>query len=133
MFIEFDESLRVGHEQIDSEHRILASRINLFLEKLAAGEDRERLDGAYQNIIDYASEHFAHEERLMFESGYHDRLIHISRHGKLLAELQERSRYILGGDGDDLVDVMSFIHDWFRFHIKTCDAKLADFLRGRAP
>ncbi len=131
MSIVFDGSLRVGHDQIDREHQAIVSHINNFLEKLATRQDRAVLDSCYQAIMDYMVLHFSHENELMRIHKFSDRQIHEYRHEKLLVELRERSRYILGCPDEDLADIMSFFHDWFVFHIKTCDAKLADFLNRR--
>ena len=137
MYQKFESLLPVGHDQIDREHQMLAYHINDFLEKLESGQDRERIECSYLALFDYTALHFSHEEQIMKEAGYYDIDIHTQRHKKLLAELQEKSRYILGGLEDDLVDVISFFYDWFSFHIKTSDVQLAEFLKqqsvARAP
>lgn len=133
MYLEFDSSLQVGHDQIDREHQVLASLINTFLDKLASRRDKDQLDRCYQDIYDYTALHFAHEEQIMRDCAYDDLALHESRHHKLLGELQERSRFILGGSVEELEGTVSFIYDWFAFHIKTSDARLAAALKLISP
>ncbi|MEI7605950.1 MAG: hemerythrin domain-containing protein, partial [Rhodospirillaceae bacterium] len=102
MSVGFDDSLRVGHGQIDQEHQALVSLINEFLQNLVYKQDRNTLDLRYNAICEYAALHFSHEEELMRNNKFHDLCIHEKRHESLLTELRERSRFILGGTDDNL-------------------------------
>jgi len=129
--LEFNASLLVGHPQIDQEHQALAAHINEILQELMARTDREHLSTSFDALFDHVSRHFSNEERIMLEHEYPDTPVHALRHKKLLSELHERFRCVMGSLDEDLSEAISFIYDWFTFHIQTSDAKLADFLKGK--
>ena len=131
MRIDLEKNLLVGHEPIDREHRGLADRINEIFLMLESRADRDRLDAAFQELFAVMAGHFSNEERMMTDRQYPDMPIHAFRHNRLLLELQERARITIGAFDDDLSDSIAFIEDWFSFHIKTDDTKLAAFLNSR--
>ena len=131
MRIDLDKNLLVGHDQIDREHRGVADQVNVVVDILKLGSDRGPLDAAFQKLIALTTNHFTNEEQLMRGGHYPDLPIHAFRHNRLLLELQERARITIGAFDDDLSDSIAFIEDWFSFHIKTDDTKLAAFLKSR--
>jgi hemerythrin len=123
----WDKKFEVGHERIDSEHRIF---LNLIREVSLMPERRvskERIQRHLDEFKKYARFHFTSEENIMLDIAYPDYESHSKEHEVLLAQLDERvfeyekGRLILD-------DVVSFLFEWFALHTTQIDTRLSGYI-----
>ena len=78
----------VGVPQIDQEHQRLFALADRMHRAMLEGKGREQLDALLASLVDYAWDHFAHEERLMERIGYPELNDHRKQHADLQSEVR---------------------------------------------
>lgn len=117
-----DYSVHIG--EIDLQHRHLVDLINRLSGRLAAGHSREELAGILAELLAYAENHFAWEEKHMARDNSPEALLHREEH----ASFRRRT----AGMRDDLaqqrqlltVEVLDYVRDWLLSHIMVTDKTL---------
>jgi hemerythrin len=127
--LKWDDSLGVGVECVDIQHRQLVGYINVLHDALEAGEGRSRLGQVFEDLIAYAREHFAFEEELMQVNGYPRWQEHGLEHVKL-TETVLRMRAEFQAGRDLTLDVTRFLVEWLTGHIMGSDRQYAPFIVG---
>jgi len=134
MPIAWDEQMKVGNREIDSDHRELISIVNEF--ELAAAQSAGEVNERQMRIIlgrlqAYTRDHFAREEYLQATTnfdGYEENKRHHTALRKSLADFIDK--YDAGGF-DDLKaatdQMIDFLNHWLVDHILKIDLKM----RGR--
>ena len=125
--------LATGIPAIDEQHRDLLAWI-AELEAAAHAGDVDHAEDMLGYLERYAAEHFATEERVMWELGYPELNEHWSLHLAFAMELAQRkdehetnpSRAAL------LVDLGRWMDRWLNEHVLQADAQMARFVRARA-
>ncbi len=131
--IEWNDSLLVGFEPIDTEHKTLARLIGELYRRLKGESGRDSVEEALFELADHVAAHFKHENDLMVGSGYPARADHLFEHRILIDQLDT----VL--DGIDLIrdeallDALAFVERWFVDHVHDADTKLGAFLDHRPP
>ena len=123
----WDKKFEVGHERIDSEHRIF---LNLIREVSLMPERRVSKDRIQRHLDEfkkYARFHFTSEENIMFDVDYPDFNSHSNEHEVLLAQLDERVYHYTKGELP-LDDVVSFLFEWFALHTTQIDTRLSGYI-----
>ena len=110
-----------GHEEIDRQHRYLVDRLNEIAPILARA-DKQKPDGIgalFEQLSDYADQHFATEERLMAHWKVDPRQIarHHESHRRFVTEIREMASAYLTGEGIRGRELLRFIVQWTVFHI----------------
>jgi hemerythrin-like metal-binding protein len=130
--IEWSDSLRVGYEPIDDEHKTLTDLIGELYRRLIAGGGRAAVEDSLFDLADHVAAHFNHENNLMLGSGYPDRADHLLEHRMLIDQLDT----VLDGidliDDDALIGALAFVERWFLDHVRGADARLGAFLGNQA-
>jgi hemerythrin len=117
--------------QIDHEHKGLFSLAETLRQAHQAGKDREILGRLLNDLVDYTSYHFSHEEELMRRIGYPYHEDHGRQHEELRIKLQKiRMRWISGESGMTN-EMMEFLVDWLRCHTTTSDRRIGSYMRKR--
>lgn len=128
--IEWDDSLSVGVDLIDEQHKMLIKRISDLHEavstSMAAGGIAQTLDF----LVDYTDFHFSTEEKHMEKHDYPGMADHLKAHkefkttlGNLTEDFQEE------GATQQLADsVDTFLFKWLVKHIKLVDQELGRFV-----
>ncbi|MEI6559173.1 MAG: bacteriohemerythrin [Rhodospirillaceae bacterium] len=126
--IEWNDSLLVGYEPIDAEHKALVALIGELYGTLRAGGGRDTLEAALFDLADHVAAHFNHENDLMVSRRYPARADHLLEHRILIDQLDTVLDTIdLIGD-EAVLDALSFIERWFADHVHAADARLGAFL-----
>jgi hemerythrin len=131
--LEWTESLSVGVEEIDEQHRELFRRAGRLLDGLRRGEADE-IAALIEYLHEYAVTHFGAEEAFMREKRYAGYARHKAEHdgfiSKLLAVAGEHDRK---GAGAFLAVKMShWLAQWLENHVSVTDAELGKFLTRRS-
>jgi hemerythrin-like metal-binding protein len=132
MSIELDESLLVGFDAIDQDHRDLVPLVNVFLSSLGRGAGKHSISDDIDEISVRFSAHFERENQLMAESAYPDTAAHIAEHEALLADFGKFLDSVDDASGEEIVARTRYIENWFLKHIAGSDKRLGQYLRSRA-
>jgi len=132
MLVRWTDSMSVGNEHIDEQHRILIDTIN----QLASAEiqnDRTIVAMIIDELVNYTVFHFEYEEQLLEAANYPDlarhRLIHRGFE-KWIKELREEFTY---HRRDQLGErILGFLRDWLRDHILGEDLRYRPHIDGLA-
>jgi len=129
--LRWSDSLSVGIDSIDSQHKILVDLINELHKKMKSGATREAVGGALGKLIDYTGSHFQYEEKLFVKYGYAEQANHKIVHKKLVSQVVEFQAQFKNGGKDVSIELMEFLKDWLLNHIKKTDMQYSSFLRGK--
>ena len=132
MIIELDESLLVGHEVIDKDHRDLVPLVNVFLASIRKGVGKHSLYDDVDEISVKFSAHFERENQLMAEFRYPDAQAHLAEHAALLADLGKFLQAVDDATDDEMVATTKSIEEWFLKHIAGSDKRLGQYLSEQA-
>jgi len=123
--------LATGIAEIDRQHEELLANVAML--RSAA---RTRQPGVAEVVLTflerYAAEHFAAEERAMWQAGYPDLDAHWSLHLAFATELARRKAEYRTSESpvDVLLDLGLWMDHWLEDHLMGADAVMARFLRG---
>lgn len=123
--IEWRDSLAIGVEQIDAEHR------HLF--ELMAALDIGSVAKIVVQLQDYVATHFAHEEALMQDSAYPGYEQHLKLHHEFASQVK---KFLAAGDdwNEERVEVARhFLSKWLTGHIMAHDLRFGQWQASRTP
>lgn len=129
--IVFDNSIRLGLQEIDKQHQKLVSLINQLhkIMKLRLGNKKaaEILD----ELVEYTTSHFGYEEKIMREYKYEDLVEHTIKHVDLIGKVGDFQKQFKQGNALLTMDLMDFLKDWLVNHIQGTDKKYAPFFKSK--
>ncbi|MFZ5799128.1 MAG: hemerythrin [Desulfobulbus sp.] len=129
--IQWNDSLSVNIAEIDQQHRKLISLINDLNEAMSKGQGRTVVGKIIQGLTEYTKSHFALEERYFVAFNYPETSRHKKEHAEFIAKVSEfRDEYEKGRLALS-IDVMNYLSDWLRHHIKGVDKKYSAFFNER--
>jgi len=128
--ISWSDSLSVGVDIIDTDHKVLIDQINMLGDAVTEGTDDVMTASVLNVLIDYTAYHFAREQQLMEETGFPHSDDHLREHRLLVKKCREiqtgyRQGTTLGKD------VLNFLKVWLTQHILKSDKALGAHLRDR--
>ena len=126
--IEWSDALSVGFAEIDKDHQKLVEIVNEFNDAISQQRGRDELEETLEELIEYTSWHFRHEERLMQQHGYEAMEEHQQIHKDLATAAVEIQAKYEAGDDSVLDALMPFLKDWLTEHILVTDKALGTFL-----
>jgi len=122
--IKWDDSLLIGDELIDLQHKMLVGLIGAIPESRSPGDEL-----ALEEAIVYAETHFADEEEYLENIGYPVTSEHIQMHEKMTAILEQYKRDYDEGK-TDLSSFKQFMYTWITGHIMKEDRKIGAYLHS---
>ena len=126
--IQWEESMSVGDEQLDREHRELVDIVNQIGESITSGTSREH--GALINqLLNLTRNHFHNEEQELARTGYPEVESHTREHQRLM----ERIVTLLRNDNRDGISpqLLVQVREWVIDHFLDHDRSYASFLKDR--
>ncbi|XXJ21013.1 bacteriohemerythrin [Desulfovibrio caledoniensis] len=128
--IEWHESHSVGVPSIDEQHKRLMALTNRLFQAIMNEAGEAALEGILNELADYVSYHFTHEEELLRKYGYPEDLLteHEAEHKALTDEVH---RYIALYRKDPAnldLSVYVFLRDWTTEHMSRSDSEYSEFL-----
>jgi len=127
--IHWSEEFITGIDSIDDQHHRLVDLINKFEEAGRRGRSPRVISEILNQLVGYTQEHFAHEEKLMADSGFPGAREHMDRHRRLLQNV-EQFQFEYENEGRQVTpDVLEFLHRWVSAHLLTEDMAYAAHLR----
>jgi hemerythrin len=131
MGIEWRDSLSIGVEQIDSQHKQLLKHFDQLLKACETGKGIEELRILLGFLNGYVIDHFSDEEGIQRLHGYPGYEAHKREHDWFIARLQALNQET-GREGVALHHVVETNHlllKWLIHHISTVDVQLGWFLK----
>ncbi len=134
--MQWTQDMAVGIETIDTQHKELFKRIGDLLRAIKEHRCKAEIDGTIQFLDDYASFHFAEEEKRMEAAGYDglaEHRVHHAAYMRNIAELKEQAALprISGMSYELSVTANQIIVDWIVDHIMKIDKKFGEYVKGR--
>ena len=118
----WSDLLSIGDKKIDAQHKKLIELIG----EVARGKDISQ-DELLNEVLDYASYHFADEEAYMEKINYPGLKEHRNKHKKLTKVLLTYKKEYEQGEINSLV-FREFMFVWVRDHIMDEDRAIGDYL-----
>jgi len=123
------DKYHVGVRIIDEQHQHFVDLLNKSYKAFYDSTDQYRLMDLIGQIFNYATEHFATEEKYFDQFKYEFAEEHKKEHQKLLAEIlvfKER----LGVEGSQIIiDLVDFLESWLNDHLMKHDRKYINYLK----
>ena len=128
---DWDDSLSVGIEEIDEQHKRLLALLNDLNEALLHSDAKGGYARARAGALAYAREHLSQEEALMRQTGFprYDR--HKTQHEEFMAHVNILPEHPGRLDREAAEMLLAFLRDWLVEHIMGGDQIFASFYRSR--
>lgn len=129
---EWTSELSVGNNVIDVQHKRLLSQVNKIISSIATGIDKEDVEDAINFFDEYIKDHLAYEEAYMLSNNYPDFLEHKNLHEDFIEKYNLFKGQLKAGVPADILimDVETYIGNWWLKHIGIEDKKYAIFING---
>ena len=121
----WNDSLNVGHEKIDCEHRRFVEIINTLNLVISNGVSQVELMCIFMELYRYINCHMAGEEQLMRSVCYEKTEEHIQEHQKFIKQLDDFSMIFNSGHVSVCTKMLDWMTEWFIGHISVTDKQLA--------
>jgi hemerythrin len=125
--IEWDSSLSVNVKEIDRQHQKLIGLINQLHDAMQEGKGREVIGVIVTELVDYTETHFKAEEEYFRIYGYPDSESHMKEHVYFVDKVSNVKAKIESGRTTVSVEVMVFLSNWLKKHIKGTDKNYTSF------
>jgi len=130
-YIEWNDSLVVGHAKIDADHKKLVALVCRLYDAMQAGKGSAVCAQILGDLIAYTKSHFEMEEALMAAAGYAGLAEHKAQHAKLVHDVMDFKQRLDSGSAALTIALFKFLKDWLSNHILGSDRKLVEALRGK--
>jgi len=128
--IQWSDSLSVGIESIDEQHKELISIIQRIGDIVKTQSfDLTSISEIVAELDDYVRVHFSHEEELMQESDYPEKETHIKQHDALRDKLDTINVFDVDDYRKFINETLMFLIDWLSGHILKVDKRLGAYLQ----
>ncbi|MBF0613531.1 MAG: bacteriohemerythrin [Magnetococcales bacterium] len=127
--IRWRDSLSVGIQAFDIDHRNLIERINQLHTAIQQQHTKEEMQRILEELINYATTHFTREERLLADHGYSHLEGQQQQHNKFLNYIKEQTHLLHREDSFALAsELLKYLKDWLLQHILKHDMRYKEFL-----
>lgn len=126
--ITWTDTLSVGVEEIDNQHKKLVSLINHLHEAMHSGQGKEAMAVILDRLIQYTAFHFKTEENLMKAHRYPQSVSHSQEHQALVKSVLDLQKGYIDGKTGITLETMNFLKNWLNHHILQIDKLLGKFL-----
>jgi hemerythrin len=129
--MQWNDSLSVGIEQIDNQHKKWIEHFNNASEAIEAKQTPTQISKTLEFLMDYTEVHFSTEEKYMTDLGYAGLGEHKARHDQLRSTLANLVKdFEDEGVTSKLAEAIdSFLGNWLIQHINEIDKKFAAFAK----
>lgn len=127
----WNDSYSVKVKELDSQHKMLIDTLNELHEAMMNREAKEVIGGILKGLADYVGVHFSYEENLMQKHGYPSLDEHKKAHQAFVQKVVEFKKKFDGGHLMLSMEVMNFLKDWLKNHIKGTDQKYSEFFKQK--
>ncbi|OGR25567.1 MAG: hemerythrin [Desulfuromonadaceae bacterium GWB2_53_15] len=135
MAIEWRESLSIGVDAIDGQHKELLQRFDKLLSACKDGKGIDELKGLLDFLSDYVLTHFRDEESIQRQHRYPGYEEHKRLHEGFVVRLETLKQEIdtQGMAVHHVMETNNLLLKWLINHISVVDKELGKFLQGNKP
>jgi len=130
--IEWNDSLEMGIEAMDEQHKRLVEIYNELHAAMMQGKGHKQMREILSQLVDYTELHFSSEEEYMRSVGYADFDRHVAEHRQLLEKVRVFQRKLDLDQERITKPVLKFLDFWLQSHIKGKDMEYAEAARAQA-
>ncbi|MFW9845888.1 MAG: bacteriohemerythrin [Candidatus Thorarchaeota archaeon] len=131
--IEWEDSLSVGIDLIDEQHKMLIQRLSDLSKAVEQQRAPSEVLKTLDFLVEYTDFHFSTEEKHMVEQEYAGRHYHLQQH----EEFKDSLRHLVEDFEDEgatkalgtAINIM--LLNWLINHIKGIDVKFGEFLKDK--
>lgn len=124
--------LSVGIDEIDQEHMKWIAYINALHLGVEAGKEQDVLKALLNDVIDFSTQHFQHEQTMFLESSYPDAKHHIMLHQGYIKELTILSQRLENEEASVLTyDVLLSMKKWLINHVQEVDRQYVSYVKEK--
>ncbi|WP_456418792.1 bacteriohemerythrin, partial [Methanocaldococcus infernus] len=121
--IKWSKDLETGISTFDEEHKTLIETLNEVYSLLENKESEKAKELLRNNIVEYASKHFKHEEEIMEKYNYPELENHKKVHSMFVNMIVNKMLPKIEKSDSEFRSVVSFLVGWLVMHIKNMDKK----------
>jgi hemerythrin len=126
----WSKDFSVGNSTLDQQHFKIVSFINELIEKPTFKNQAEALD-CITKMLAYSVEHLDYEEQLLNDYDYPDAKSHAIIHQFYVTKVKNFLKSSFHCDDNFKNEVLSFLKDWWIYHILEEDMKYRSFLEAK--
>jgi len=132
--IEWDDSLSIGVDLIDGQHKMLIQRLCEVSEAIELNQGEGTIAKTLDFLIDYTGFHFSMEEKHMAEQNYPGLDHQKKQHEEFRNSLKQfEEDFEEEGATQSLANhIKVFLFNWLVRHIKEVDLKFGEFLNKKS-
>ena len=125
------ERYSVNISVLDRQHQALFDTVNELKDALTSGHGAAVVGEVLKQLFEYASTHFATEEKLMTEHAFPGLETHRAEHQRFARTIERyREDYKAGKTGVP-VEIMLFLQSWLQEHLLKADKAYSAYLNAR--
>ena len=131
--IQWDESLSIGVNLIDEQHKMLLQRLNDLSVAIEMSHGVEKIVKTLDFMVDYTDFHFSDEEKQMTLHEYPGLEYQQKQHEEFKNKLKQIVEDFEeeGATQDLATSINVFLYNWLVNHIKGVDHKYGEFLNEK--
>jgi CRP/FNR family transcriptional regulator len=130
-FLVWDPHFLIGIDAIDQQHQQLFDIGNRFHAAWQQHARRAVTRRLFDELLEYAGQHFAEEERLMQEIGYPDLAAHSQHHKELMALVDQYRAQLQAGATGAEKRALEFVKTWLQSHVLDADREIGVYLTAK--
>lgn len=124
----WEDSLNLGVELIDQQHKNIIKNANVFFISYKAGNPRQRLEECLSFLEHYVLYHFQAEEAFQVECGYPEYRSHQAQHSMLKMQFKFHATQVQAAFAEETIHAFySFMREWIIEHILNEDKNFAAY------
>jgi len=129
--VEWNQAFSMGVRRFDEHHQKLFSLLNRTYDMFVLEEPKQHLEPVLDELIDYATYHFAAEEFWMKEIAYPKLAEHAREHARYSQRVAVFQAGYARGDVALTLEVLQFLHSWLVDHILKTDSEYGAFIAAK--
>ena len=130
--IVWTDQMCVGVKLLDNDHKKLVLLINELHEGIVNNRDKQELDNVFESLVSFTRVHFAHEEQLLFETGYPAATAHKQEHESMIEKILDlQARFRSGAPKAMHMDGVELLKSWLFSHMYGADQEYAPYLEAQ--
>lgn len=130
-FMEWGDEYLTGIPEVDAQHKRLFQLVNQLHQSVVNGDFSEVAGKIINELVDYAIEHFATEERLFLARGYPQYEEHKREHDLLIRQTLEIQEQFRQRKITITYEMLDFLSDWLKKHTTDADLQFARFISAK--
>lgn len=128
--INWDNSLQIGIEEIDNQHKKLVELLNTLFEAMQNGRSKDVLGKILNELASYTVMHFKTEEKYFEKFGFEEELDHMAAHASFVSKISKFKTEFDSGSAAVSQDLLRYLKDWITKHINVSDRKYVQLFKN---